>query len=40
MPWVLQGAVAGVGRLCGYRALMERYTETEEWSEYVRAKRA
>lgn len=31
VPWMLQGAVAGVGRVCGYRALMERYTGREEW---------
>lgn len=40
VPWVVQAGVARVGRLAGYRALMERYTGKEEWDEYVRAKRA
>lgn len=40
VPWMLQAGIAGLGRLVGYRALMEKYTEKEEWEEYVRAKRA
>ncbi|XPS95040.1 hypothetical protein M3J09_004334 [Ascochyta lentis] len=40
VPWTLQAAVAKVGRLAGYRALMEKYTGREEWEEYLRAKRA
>ncbi|KAF2873274.1 hypothetical protein BDV95DRAFT_490900 [Massariosphaeria phaeospora] len=40
VPWKLQATVAAVGRLMGYRALMERYTEKEEWETYLHAKRA
>lgn len=40
VPWVFQAGVAQVGRMAGYRALMEKYTQKEEWEEYVRAKRA
>ncbi|KAH6618634.1 hypothetical protein C7974DRAFT_400527 [Boeremia exigua] len=40
LPWVVQAAVARVGRLCGYRALMKKYTEEGEWKEYISAKRA
>jgi hypothetical protein len=39
VPWRLQGAIAMVGRLLGYRALMEKYTPKEDWYEYLHAKR-
>jgi hypothetical protein len=38
VPWHLQGAVAWVGKCCGYKALMKEYTMEEDWEEYVRSK--
>jgi hypothetical protein len=40
VPWQLQGAIAWVGRCCGYRALMKKYTKEEDWEEYVKGKTA
>lgn len=40
VPWMLQAGVSGVGRLFGYKALMEEYTGKEDWEEYLRTKRA
>ncbi|KAF3046092.1 hypothetical protein E8E12_011010 [Didymella heteroderae] len=40
VPWTVQKGIAGVGRLCGYKALMQKYTGEEEWEEYLRTKRA
>ncbi|KAF1851690.1 uncharacterized protein K460DRAFT_39443 [Cucurbitaria berberidis CBS 394.84] len=40
VPWTLQRMCAWVGRCCGYMALMEQYTDQEEWKDFLRAKKA
>lgn len=40
IPWKFQAGIAAIGRLRGYRALMEKYTPKEHWETYLHAKRA
>ncbi|KAF2116528.1 hypothetical protein BDV96DRAFT_28095 [Lophiotrema nucula] len=40
VPWKIQGGFAAVGKMFGYKALLEKYTPKEEWENYLRAKRA
>ena len=40
LPWKLQAAIAGIGRLTGVRGVQKEYTTDEDWEAYLHAKRS